>query len=55
MYALKTYINKFILKKFLLGIEKAVKTSLIFNKFFFKNDILLCILKTHVSKIFIII
>ena len=34
MCALKTYINKSIFGKFLLGIEKTVKTFSNFNKLF---------------------
>ena len=42
MYALRTYINKFIFGKILLGIEKTVKTFSIPDKTFSKNGILLC-------------
>ena len=51
MYALRTYINKFIFGKILLGIEKTVKTFSISDKTFSKNSILLCALMAHVSKI----
>ena len=42
------YINKFVFEKILLRIKKIVK-------FFSKNGILLCILRTHVNKIQFII
>ena len=51
MYALRTYINKFIFGKILLGIQKTVKTFSISDKTFSKNGILLCALMAHVSKI----
>ena len=51
MYAQRAYINKFVFRKFLLGIEKIVKTFLIPNKTFLKNDILLCVFRTYISKI----
>ena len=38
-----------------MGIEKVVKTFSIFDKTFFKNCILLCALKAHVSKIHLIL
>ena len=50
MYALRVYINKSIFGKFLLGIEKAIKTFSIPDKTFSKNSILLCALMAHVSK-----
>ena len=45
------YINKSVFRKNLLGIEKVVKILLIPDKIFSKNDILLCALKAHISKI----
>ena len=38
-------------EKILSRIKKVVKTFSIFNKFFSKNDILLCALRAHMSKI----
>ena len=51
MYTLRAYINKSVFGKILLGIEKVVKTFSISNKAFFKNGILLCALRTYISKI----
>ena len=51
MYTLRTYINKSIFGKNLSRIEKAVKTFSIPDKIFSKNSILLCALRTYISKI----
>ena len=51
MYALRTYINKFVFEKILSGIEKVVKTFSIPDKTFSKNGILLYALRVYVSKI----
>ena len=45
------YVNKSVFEKNLLEIGKVVKTISILNKTFSKNDILLCALKTYISKI----
>ena len=45
------YINKSVFRKNLLGIEKVVKIFSIPDKIFSKNDILLCALNSHISKI----
>ena len=55
MYVLGTYINKSIFGKILSRIEKIVKTFSIPDKTFSKNDILLCVLREQISKLFIII
>ena len=52
MYVLSAYINKSIFEKILSGIKNAVKTFSIPDKTFPKNGILLCALRTHVSKIY---
>ena len=51
MYALRTYINKSVFGKILLEIEKNIKTFSNPDKTFSKNGILLCDLRTHVTKI----
>ena len=48
-------LNKSVFGKNLSKIEKIVKTFSIPNKTFSKNGILLFALRTHVSKIFILI
>ena len=55
MYVLGSYTNNFVFGKILSGIEKAVKIFSILNKIFFKNNILLCVLKSYDSKILLII
>ena len=50
---LRTYINKSVFRKILLKIEKTIKTFSILVNSFSKNNILLCVLRTHVSKILI--
>ena len=45
------YINKFVFEKILSRIEKVIKIFLILDKTFSKNGILLCAIRTHVSKI----
>ena len=50
---LRAYINKSIFGKILSEIEKTIKTFSILDKTFSKNNILLCVLRTHVSKILI--
>ena len=52
MYVLRAYISKSIFEKILSEIKKAVKTFSISDKTFPKNGILLCVLGTHVSKIY---
>ena len=44
-------VNKSVFGKILSEIEKAVKIFLIPNKTFSKNDILLCALMAHISRI----
>lgn len=55
IYALRPYINKAVFENFLSRTEKIIKTFIIPNKIFKKNDILLCVLKAHVNKIYIYI
>ena len=57
MHALRVYIfNKSLFEKILSKIEKIIKIFSIFNKFFSKNSILLCVFKdTTIISITIII
>ena len=48
------HINKSIFGKVLLGIEKVDKTFLISDKLFSRIGLLLCALRGHISKIYIV-
>ena len=48
------HINKSIFGKVLLGIEKVDKTFLISDKLFSRLGLLLCALRGHISKIYIV-
>ena len=53
MYTFRAYINKYVFRKILSKIEKAVKTFSILDKKFSKNSILLYTFRACISKILI--